>query len=166
MVEIDEKWFDGWPKDKFTLYLAHASASRQLVRQWELAFEAKHPEIALVNPFYDVGGPGGREDVKIADMGGSPIIHNNQHILVVERDKEVIRRCFGILAVLDKSFTIGAPQEIVYAHMWNKRPRICVCTNGLHTNPWLLFHAEKEFVFASFEELDARINEIVAKFKI
>ena len=51
-----------FPDDVFTFYLSHAFMSRRNVREWELKFEERHPNIALINPFYDVEGRG-REDI-------------------------------------------------------------------------------------------------------
>lgn len=143
-----------FPKNLFTFYLSHPFASREYIRKWELAFEKKHPKIALINPFYDVEGEG-REDVKARDEGKKYKKPEGYNWRLVARDKIAIEFSRGILGIVDHNsgVSIGTIMEFVYSRASACNPKLLICTNKtLFEHPWLRTHFHK--IYSSFEDFE------------
>jgi hypothetical protein len=143
-----------FPEDIFTFYLSHPFASREYIRKWELDFERKNPNIALMNPFYDVEGEG-REDVKARDEGREFEKDAGYNWRLCARDKIAIEFSRGIVGVVDSNsdVSIGTNMEFVYARCSASNPKLLVCTNEkLRDHPWLRTHFHE--VYFSLEEFE------------
>jgi len=153
------------PKGLFTFYLAHPSASRKYVREWELKFEGKHANIALINPFYDVAGEG-REDVAARDKGEKFEKLPGYEWRLTQRDYIAICYSRGFLAIVDENSerSIGTIMEMVMARALAKSPKLLICTNkDLVNHPWLVTHFHK--IYPSFEAFEKDVERQVAKVK-
>jgi len=153
------------PKKLFTFYLSHARVSRQPVREWELNFEKKHPNIALINPFYDVVGAG-REDIRAWDEGKKPKMDPSYNWRLTQRDYIAIAFCRGILGIVDENSdkSIGTIMEFVMARALAKNPKLLICTNkALFDHPWLRTHFHK--IYPSFEAFEKDVEKQVARVK-
>lgn len=155
-----------FPSDIFTFYLSHSSRSREYVRAWELAFEERHPSIALINPFYDVAGEG-REDIRARDEGRAFEKDAGYNWRLVHRDYITMAFSRGILTIMDENFdvSIGTTMETVYGRMLGHNPKLCVFHNrdDLADHPWINTHYHQ--VYRSFEALEEDIEERVAHVK-
>lgn len=154
-----------FPKNLFTFYLSHPEASRHYVRRWELAFEKRHPKIALVNPFYDVPGEQ-EEDTKTRDRGEKPKIDRGYNWRLTQRDYIAIAYSRGIVAVVDENSerSIGTIMEIVMARALAKNPKLLICTKKeLQKHPWLKTHFHK--IYHSFKDFEKDIERQVARVK-
>ena len=152
-----------FPRGLFTFYLSHPFFSRQYVRDWELKFEAKHPRIALINPFYDVEGEG-REDIKAKDEGKRFKKEPGHEWRLTQRDYIAICFSRGILAVIDENSerSIGTIMEIVMARALAKNPKLLICTKKeLSDHPWLKTHFHK--IYPSFEAFEKDVEAQVAR---
>ena len=147
-----------FPKGLFTFYLSHPAASRKSVRKWELDFEAKHPKIALVNPFYDVGGEG-RKDVQERDEGKMFKKEPGYEWRLTQRDYIAIAFSRGIVGIVDENIdkSIGTQMEFVFARMLAKSPKLCICTKReLLNHPWLKTFFHK--IYPSFSEFEKDVE--------
>lgn len=116
------------------LYLAHPSANRVAVRDWEVKFE-RATGVKLVNPFEDVEW---REDT---------------HTRVVEGDLSAIDSCDGVVAVLTNNPMMGTPMEMFYAYT-ERKPLIVISpySNLWLEHPWVRTVAD--MVLPSFREFE------------
>lgn len=129
------------------LYLAHPFDSRQLIREWELEFEARSG-IELCNPFYDAPD---RTDIEEIDAGRAERYEKLIPSDLVRRDLRYMLACDGLIAIIDGSVSYGTIMEIVYANMF-RLPVGMVVTNGHVNHPWLREHSS--FIFTSFDEFE------------
>jgi hypothetical protein len=150
-----------FPKDIFTFYLSHPVSSRAKIRNWELAFEEKHPKIALLNPFYDLS-EGTQEEIEYLDRGKTLEKDAGFNWRLVQRDKIAIEFCRGILGIVDENSasSIGTIMEFVYGRASACNPKLCICTNkNLFNHPWLRTHFHK--IYSSFEEFEEDVQSQV-----
>jgi len=127
------------------IYLAHPFPLRHELRVWELHLEVSLG-ITILNPFYDLS----REDVIAIDQGSMARYAPDAQELV-ERDLAAIKGCSAVLAYVNGAFSIGTPQEIVYAYLWGI-PVYCLVSNGHEDHPWLVYHCEK--IVTSKEDME------------
>lgn len=154
-----------FPSDLFTLYLSHSSRSRERVRNWELGFEERNPEIALINPFYDLQGEG-REDIKARDEGKPFEKDAGYSWRMYRRDIGIMTFCRGLVTVVDKNFdfSIGTPMETVYGQALSQSPRLCIFDerSDLIEHPWIKTHYDERY--GSFEDFEkdvmAQVNRV------
>ena len=154
-----------FPKDIFTFYLSHPFVSRKHVREWELGFEARHPGIALINPFYDVDGEG-RKDVQARDEGREFVHTAGYQWRLCRRDLIAIGFSRGILGIVDENTdrSIGTHMEFVYGRMLSCNPKLLICTNSsMNEHPWLMTHFHG--IYDSFEKFEEDVEERVAHVK-
>ncbi len=154
-----------FPENIFTFYLSHPFASREYIRNWEQKFEENHPNIALMNPFYDVEGEG-REDVKARDEGRSYSKDKGYNWRLVRRDLIAIDFSRGILGIVDDNNgrSIGTHMEWVYARGASANPKLCICTvPELFEHPWIQTHFHE--VYHSFEDFEGDVEARVAHVK-
>jgi len=128
-----------------TFYLSHPWKSRAYVRKWELNIE-KQTGITLLNPFYDEP----RREVDEID-NGTREEYDLDPYMIVQRDIAAIRRCEGVVAIIDGGTSYGTIMEIVYAFSMGK-PVYLICTNGQEKHPWLRYHCLT--IFTSFKEFE------------
>ena len=149
----------------FTFYLSHPFASREYIRKWELEFEERNPEIALVNPFFDVGELEGREDLKAKDEGRGFIKTPGYDSRLVKRDLIAVLFSRGIVGVVDHNSdkSIGTIMEFVYARALANNPKLLICTNGHHEHPWLKTHFHR--VYESFEKFEEDVKNQIDRVK-
>ena len=153
-----------FPKKLFTFYLSHPFESRKKIREWELKFEKRHPNIALINPFYDVEGEG-REDVKARDEGIGFKKEPGYDWRLVRRDKIAMLFSRGIIVVIDENSadSFGTKMEIVYARVLANNPKLLICTTKHYNHPWFKTHFHR--IYRSFEEFEKDIEYQVARVK-
>ncbi|RMD67495.1 hypothetical protein D6817_01475 [Candidatus Pacearchaeota archaeon] len=154
-----------FPKGLFTFYLSHPAASRHYIRKWELEFEARHPRIALLNPFYDVEGEG-REDIRARDEGKPFKRQPGYEWRLTQRDYIAIAYSRGIVGVVDENSdkSIGTLMEFVMARVLAKNPKLCICTKKeLISHPWLRTHFHK--IYPSFKAFEKDVEKQVARVK-
>lgn len=155
-----------FPMNIFTFYLSHASKSRHYVRKWEIEFEGRHPNIALLNPFYDVIGEG-REDIRERDEGRIFTKEPGYNWRLVTRDLSLITVTRGLLTIIDDNFdvSVGTPMETVYGRMLANNPKLCVCNkrDDLIEHPWIQTHYHK--VYPGFEEFERDVENKVKEVK-
>jgi len=154
-----------FPKNLFTFYLSHPTASREYVRKWELEFEGKHPKIALINPFYDLEGEG-RIEIENLDSGKKFPKKPGYEWRMAQRDYIAISYSRGIVCVVDENAdkSIGTIMEMVMARSLAKNPKLLVCTNrNLINHPWLVTHFHK--IYPSFGAFEKDIERQVLKVK-
>jgi hypothetical protein len=143
-----------FPSDIFTYYLSHPFVSREYIREWELGVEERHPNIALLNPFYDVEGEG-RSDVKARDEKRKVEKDAGYNWRLCARDKIAIEFSRGIVGIVDKNSakSIGTIMEFVYARCSASNPKLLVCSNkNLQKHPWLSTHFHE--IYHSLDELE------------
>ena len=151
-----------FPEDIFTFYLSHPHASRHYVREWELGFEGRHPNIALLNPFYDVEGEC-KEDIRAEDEGREVVREKGANWRLVMRDEIAIAYSRGILGIVDYNSdkSIGTIMEFVYGRMLANNPKLLICTNDrLYNHPWLRTHFHE--IYKSFEEFENNVEDRIA----
>lgn len=151
-----------FPKGLFTFYLSHPEASRHAVRKWELAFEGKHPNIAMINPFYDLE----TEDIPAKDAGKKITHEPGFEWRMTQRDYIAIAYCRGIVCIVDENYdkSIGTVMEMVMARVLAKNPKLLICMNEkLRGHPWLKTHFHK--IYSSFEEFEADVETQVERVK-
>lgn len=134
------------------LYLAHPFDTRKWVRDWELEVE-KRLGIELLNPFYDAVG---RTDIEKIDAGRRERYEQINPTELVSRDLQHMRKCDGLVGIVDGSLSYGTIMEIVYARVY-QLPVYLIVTNGHHGHPWLVYHATK--IFTSLEEFEQYLKE-------
>lgn len=152
-----------FPKGLFSFYLSHPFVSRKKIRDWELKFEAKHPKIALINPFYDVEGEG-RQDVKDRDEGREVKKTPGYEWRLTQRDYIAICYSRGILGIVDENHdkSIGTIMEFVMARALAKNPKLLICSKkDLLEHPWLKTHFHK--IYPSFEAFEKDVENQVAR---
>lgn len=129
------------------LYLAHPFDTRNWVRSWELEVE-KRLKIELLNPFYDASG---RTDIEKIDAGRRERYEQINPTELVNRDLQHMRKCDGLVGIVDGSLSYGTIMEIVYAKLY-QLPVFLVVTNKHQKHPWLVYHSTK--IFVSLEEFE------------
>lgn len=128
------------------LYLSHPWKSRAYIREWELYIE-KTTGINLFNPFYDEPRP------EVAEIdAGTRKDYDLDYNLIVQRDLAAIKKCEGIVAIVDGGTSYGTIMEIVYAFNMGK-PVYLICTNAQEKHPWLRYHCLT--IFTSFKEFES-----------
>jgi hypothetical protein len=154
-----------FPKGLFTFYLSHPEASRHSVRKWELGFEERHPNIAMINPFYDL--PGEQEKrVVAADKGEKYNALPGDEWRMTQGDYIAICFSRGIVCVVDENYdkSIGTVMEMVMGRVLAKNPKLLICTNEkLRGHPWLKTHFHK--IYGSFEEFETDVENQVERVK-
>ncbi|MFH1290187.1 MAG: hypothetical protein ABIH92_02145 [Nanoarchaeota archaeon] len=151
-----------FPKGLFTFYLSHPEASRHYIRKWELGFEAKHPKIAMINPFYDLDC----EDIKAKDAGKKFKKLPGYEWRMTQRDYIAIAFSRGIVCIVDENSekSIGTIMEMVMARAMAKNPKLLICTNKkLIDHPWLYTHFHKRY--PSFEDFEKDVEKQVERVK-
>jgi len=146
--------------EKINLYLAHPILYRHLIRDWELGFEERFPNVNLDNPFYDSGDSNEEEAVNILDSTGQSIIYTPEFSReLVERDLEAIRRNKGVIAYLGERLSIGTNMEIAYAKAVYHKPVFIIAPETtkhkefpLANHPWIQVHSNQRF--NSFKEFE------------
>ena len=143
--------------NKLNLYLAHPTKNRHEIRKWEKEFESEHPEINLINPFYD--NPENRRDVLALDKGKRYIEEPDYADRIVERDLRLLGKQDGILMIANDEISIGSPIELAYSKIMEKFPRCVIGLNGLHNHPWAVHYSTH--MFKSFKEFENRASEFI-----
>jgi hypothetical protein len=154
-----------FPKDLFTFYLSHPTASRHYIRKWELGFEKKHEKIALLNPFYDLEGEG-LDDIKAKDEGKKFKELPGYAWRMTQRDYIAIAYARGIVCIVDENYdkSLGTVMEMVMGRVLAKNPKLLICTNkNLIEHPWLTTHFHK--IYPSFESFEKDVEFQVARVK-
>jgi hypothetical protein len=129
------------------LYLAHPFDARNWVRSWELEVE-KRLKIEFLNPFYGVPD---RTDIEKIDAGRQERYAQIDPTELVNRDLQHMRKCVGLVGIVDGSLSYGTIMEIVYAKSY-QLPVFLIVTNGHHEHPWLVYHSTK--IFTSLVEFE------------
>jgi nucleoside 2-deoxyribosyltransferase len=134
-------------KEKY-IYLAHPLLSKDKVRKWQLKIE-KHSNIKFLNPFYE-----GMYESKIIEekLSKGVKLSYDEHMLIVENDKKLIKNSECVLVIVDGNLSYGAIQEMVYAKLYKKV--VClICTNKQENHSWLVYHSDHIFnSYKKFEE--------------
>ena len=131
------------------LYGAHPFNVRKWFRQWELHLEVKF-DIEIINPFYDLM----RDDIIAIDQGLKSS-RDEDHIEVVERDLGAIADSDGIICIIDGGNSYGTPQEMVYAHLWNKTVHTIIL-NGMEHHYWLKYHSD--YIYTTVAQFEQEFN--------
>lgn len=111
--------------------------------------------VKTVNPFYhEDGSP--KPEIAQLDAGEAVTISDAEIVAV---DMKLIRESDGILAYM-KSYSLGSPMELFYAHEILGKPVYVICPNvSMRTHPWLryctnkIFNNHKEFIAWAKENL-------------
>lgn len=131
------------------LYLAHPVGSREVVRAWELDFEARSG-IELINPFYDVPKPYPPDTPREKLYEYRPVVSVVPDIAAIEDSN-------GLIAVINEELSYGTIQEMVYAHIMRKLVYSLI-TNGEEKHPWLRYHSTE--IFTNYKDLERFLLEM------
>ncbi len=146
------------------LYLAHPIASREDIRNKEIAFEER-TGIELANPFYD------SEEaaiIKKLDSGKMTVQEYSAHLVekghgeeFVELDMRTIKECDGVVGVIYRGTpTVGTSMELFYAAIVVKKPVYIVTNFPEHI--WLIYVAEKSggFIVETWSQLEEKLRVV------
>lgn len=67
----------------------------------------------------------------------------DDHVLLVQSDLGLLRRCDGVLmdmSIPDRNY-LGCTCELTYAYLWRIPSVVWVGDTGLERRPWLRYHA-------------------------
>ncbi len=121
------------------LYLAHPWPTRKRIREWQKKIEAR-TGVTFVNPFYDLDN----EDMVAVDSGKQGK-YDTDPKKIVEGDLKAMRKCDGILAIVDGSLSYGTIMEIVYAYRFGL-PVYLMVSNKHEKHQWFRYHATEIFL--------------------
>ena len=123
-----------------TFYFTNQVVDRHEARIVEVAIE-RATGLILDNPFYLHDGTPTKE-IEQLDAGEKVTISDSQ---IVADDMKKIRESDGIVAYM-KSYSLGSPMELFYAHEILGKPVYVICVNErMRTHPWLRYCTNKVF---------------------
>lgn len=137
MVKERDKW-----------YFAHPTHSRNKMRLWQKDIELK-TNIKLLNPFFD------QKEPEFVFREGTEYYHSKKNKKIVSDDLKYLKKCKGIIAVINSKKTIGTHMEIMCAYIL-KKPIYIICTTKWISHPWLQAMATK--IFSSLKEFEEFIK--------
>jgi hypothetical protein len=140
------------------LYLGHSAGKIDETREWQLAFQARNPNIKLWNPFFE-----GKEGVEVQKLKRGEITYQ-QHLMrsnyeiFVDDDIQNVLNSDGIVAEFwDGVQQIGTSSEVTWAFIFHKP--IYIIGNGLRSqNHWFLKKMATR-IFNTREEFEEFIAE-------
>ena len=139
------------------LYLAHPLKCRAEIRKAELEFEARNPDIQLINPFYD--NPERADVSQLDNVSREAWSKNLDFMDIVLKDTQAIDSSGGTVAWVEKTVhTIGTYMELWYTMSQGKL--VYVITPDWANHPWLRYVAYKGAgkIFSSFQEFETFIK--------
>jgi len=139
-------------------YLAHPTAAKKVIRQWQLRVE-KETSLRFLNPLFDI-------EEGMGDFHGN--LFKSKEL--VEADLAAICKADGIVSfVLDRKhcstnwfsriwwtifnrpvYSYGTPMEIYQGML--KEHHYIICLNNQHLHPWIMTMGKK--VFRSTKEFE------------
>lgn len=138
-----------------TFYWTNQLSDRHEARVIEELIE-KHTGLILDNPFYGHDGTPTKEIEQLDN--GEPVTISDAEIVAVDMKK--IREADGIIAYM-KSYSLGSPMEVFYAHEILGKPVYVICVNdSMRNHPWLryctnrIFNNPREFIRFAKENLN------------